>query len=487
MKKTILTLSAICFFILGKAQNIFPVKLDNCNTETFCLDCGDVKANVNTEAFASAIEDINKTTNFGNASGKILLQVLVDSIGNGCVLSHTDVSKSNITKNIISHFNAFKAWIPAMEAGKPIGRVSINVMVEVNNGSLKSYIQRVDMDAFDKAFDHPLNPQIFNKTYTYKNEHLKTYNFTVWNTKNSSYPDNSNDYLAVDNNNLIWFPTERGLMKFDGKNFTKAEHIVDSKKRISYYLLGIDDNNTKWTVRDTNIYSYDNSNWYAQSKQSLGLEELYYLHSSKNGELFFCTKNGLHIYKDRKWSIINNQNTKEIANGSVHYANRDSKGRLWIGTFRGSFMIDTDGRVISYNNGTTTLKGKCITSMDEGEDGNLYFGLYEYNAKDKKQVNRNEGIAIYTKNGEFKQLTTDNSGMPFNHVTKLLYDKAEKVLWIATDRAGLVRYDLKDGWENYHNQNSDIPTSFITNMVFDKSGVLYLATRQGLVRIQRKQ
>ena len=76
--------------------------------------------------------------------------------------------------------------------------------------------------------------------------------------------------------------------------------------------------------------------------------------------------------------------------------------------------------------------------------------------------------------------------MPFNHVTKVLYDKIEKVLWIATDRAGLVRYDLKSTWENYHSDNSAIPTSYISDMAFDKDGVLYLATRQGLVKIKRE-
>ncbi|MNV09620.1 Two component regulator propeller [compost metagenome] len=77
--------------------------------------------------------------------------------------------------------------------------------------------------------------------------------------------------------------------------------------------------------------------------------------------------------------------------------------------------------------------------------------------------------------------------MPFNHANCVLYDKNEKILWISTDRAGLVRYDLKDGWENYHNENSDIPTSYISTMTFDMNGNLYLATRQGLVKIERKQ
>ncbi len=150
-------------------------------------------------------------------------------------------------------------------------------------------------------------------------------------------------------------------------------------------------------------------------------------------------------------------------------------------------MIDENGKATNFNETNTVLNGKCITSMDEDENGNIFFTLFEYNRKIPGKVNNDEGIAIIYANGTFKQFTTSNSGMPFNHTTKVLYDKIEKVLWISTDRAGLVRYNLKDSWENYHSENSDLPTSYISSMTFDNSGNLYLATRQGLVKVERKQ
>ena len=487
MKKLILFLLAVSSFLSLNAQNLFPNKLDNCNTERFCLDCGDEKANINPATIASLIDDINKTSDLGKASGKILLQVLIDSLGNGCVLSHTDNSKSKITQNIISHFNNFKGWIPAKVEGKAQGRVSINMLVEVKDGILTSKIQRVDMAAFKNSFDRPMNPEIFNKDYTYKNEHLKNYTITVWNSKNSNLPNNFNNEIAIDNNNIIWLTIDEGLVQFDGKKFTRTEqNITDKGKYFSYNAIVADNKGIKWTVGQGNIYSYDDKKWTLYSKKSLGFDGAYHIYNNANsGELLFCTDEGLHVLKDNNWSAINKDNTKELPINRVYFAQRDSKNRLWIGTFGGSVMIDASGKATSFNNGSTVLKGKCITSLDEDENGNVYFALYEYDSKDKKQVNRNEGIAIYSPNGELKQYSTANSGMPFNNVTKILYDKIEKVLWIATDRAGLVRYDLKDGWENYHNQNSDMPTSYIADMAFDKNGVLYLATRQGLVRVQR--
>ena len=149
-------------------------------------------------------------------------------------------------------------------------------------------------------------------------------------------------------------------------------------------------------------------------------------------------------------------------------------------------MIDNNGAITNFEKTSTILKGKTITSMDEDENGNLYFTLYEFNPKDEESVNNDDGIAIRYADGSLKQFTTSNSGMPFNGTTCILYDKNEKVVWISTDRAGLVRYDLKDGWENYHNENSDIPTSYISTMTFNDKGTLFLATRQGLVIVERK-
>ena len=166
---------------------------------------------------------------------------------------------------------------------------------------------------------------------------------------------------------------------------------------------------------------------------------------------------------------------------------REIQKQIWIGTFSGSAMIDEQGNVSNFENTKTVLKGKCITSMDEDEDGNLFFTLYEFDRKEKGKVNTDEGIVIRYADGTFKQFTTDNSGMPFNHATCVLYDSNEKILWIATDRAGLVRFDLKDNWENYHNENSAIPNSYISTMTFDDKGNLYLATRQGWLGLKRNK
>ena len=487
MRKTIF------IFLLGltfqvNAQNLFPVKLDNCKTDKFCLDCGDTKAGYDEQEFLKLQDKLNKELNLKGIKGAVKFQVLVDSKGRACVLSHTDQSNNPISLKVVEELNKFKKWSPAITAGKKEEKSSINMIFSINENKIIGKVERVDMTSFKKSFDNAKGPEIFNKTYVYKNDNLKNYKITAWNTRNSNLPNNMNDNITIDKNGLIWLTIDEGLVTFDGKDFKNAEqNITDKGKFFSYYAIASDNNNVKWVYGTNNIYSFDNTKWTKYDPKEIGIDGAYKIvNNPKTSEVFFCSDEGLTIYNDGKWSNINKDKVKEFPSNRVTFAKKDSKNRIWIGTFSGTIMIDENGKATNFENTQTVLKGKCITSMDEDENGNLYFSLYEFGDNVGGKVNRNEGIAIRYTDGTIKQFTTENSGLPFNHTNCVVYDKNEKVLWISTDRAGLVRYDLKNDWENYHNENSDIPTSYISTMTMDENGNLYLATRQGLVKIQRK-
>lgn len=487
MKKILLLLLTILSLQL-RAQNLFPVKLDRCSTSAFCLDCGDTKAGYNQDGFLKMQVKLNASLNLQGIQGAVKFQVLIDSSGNACVLSHTDPSKHPITLAIVNALNVFDKWVPAITKHKKEANTSITIVFAIKDNQLDGKIERVAIKAFEKTFNKPNGPEIYNKDYTYTNENLKKYKITVWNSGNSNLPDNLNDHVTIDREGLIWLTIGQGLVTFDGKNFKRNEQdIVDKGKYFAYYALATDNENTKWIYAKNNIYSFDNHKWKKYDAAEIGIDGAYrILNQPKTGELFFCSDEGLTILKDGKWSNLNSDKIKDLPSNRVAFAQRDAKKRLWIGTYSGSIMIDEKGRATNFERTNTVLKGKCITSMDEDEKGNIYFTLYEFNRKEKGKVNNDEGIAIRFTDGTFKQLTTSNSGLPFNHATCVRYDQKEKIIWIATDRAGLVRYDLKGGWENYHNENSDIPTSYISAMTFDANGNLFLATRQGLVKIERK-
>jgi hypothetical protein len=121
----------------------------------------------------------------------------------------------------------------------------------------------------------------------------------------------------------------------------------------------------------------------------------------------------------------------------------------------------------------------------EDEQGNIYFSLVDYNNTNGDD-NDKEGIAVLKPNGKWLHYTDKNSGLPSNRVNTMMYDKFEHILWIGTDKSGLVRFDLKDGWENYNNNNSAVPGFKIYQLVQDSKGIIYATTANGLLRIRKK-
>ena len=149
----------IFIFLIGltfqlNAQNLFPVKLDNCKTDKFCLDCGDTKAGFDEQEFLKILDKLNKELNLQGIKGAVKFQLLVDSKGRACVLSHTDQSNNIISLKIIEELNKFKNWTPAITAGKKEEKSSINLIFVIKDNKIIGKIDRVDIKAFEKSFNN---------------------------------------------------------------------------------------------------------------------------------------------------------------------------------------------------------------------------------------------------------------------------------------------------------------------------------------------
>lgn len=152
MKKTYLLLSLLLLLSNAFAQNIFPKKYEDCSTSRFCLDCGDTKVTVDSAAFAAMFKEVNSKAYVNNLQGNIMVQVLVDSLGQSCVLSHTETKGHIVTDKIVMALNDFKGWKPAVTKGKKEELVSINVLITIKAGEITGKVERITEEFINKLF-----------------------------------------------------------------------------------------------------------------------------------------------------------------------------------------------------------------------------------------------------------------------------------------------------------------------------------------------
>lgn len=152
MKKIYLLLVLLVTFSSAFAQNIFPKKYTDCNTTRFCLDCGDTKVTVDSTAFATMFKEVNSKAYVNNLQGNIMVQVLVDSLGQSCVLSHTETKGHIVTDKIVMALNDFRGWKPAITKGKKEELVSICVLVTIKEGEITGRVERMTEEFINKLF-----------------------------------------------------------------------------------------------------------------------------------------------------------------------------------------------------------------------------------------------------------------------------------------------------------------------------------------------
>lgn len=139
---TIFFLSTIS--ISGYSQAIFPKRVKSVSDAGFCLDCGDIKAEKDNAQFTKLLNFISSHNYINKTKGTVKFQVLIDSVGSGRVLSHTDTTNSVLVQNIVHSLNAFKGWKPASTNSKVEPLVSVVLAMEISNDKITGNIQRLD-------------------------------------------------------------------------------------------------------------------------------------------------------------------------------------------------------------------------------------------------------------------------------------------------------------------------------------------------------
>jgi hypothetical protein len=394
------------------AQNLFPEKIDICGDMKYCMDCGTPKAICDSFTLDNISARINYRYNFKGGFGTIAFQVLVDSTGFSCVLSHTDATHSQLTNELIIYLNTCR-WRPARVDGKKVN-ASVNVVFTIANSRITGQMQRLDLTQLAAAE----SPTVYNQQYHYYNPSLSKYNISVLTKYNSPLPDNVSHFCVMDKTDTLWYATERGLTKYDGKAFHNINETNSPfTSTMAVKAMAVDKSNNVWMYANTGIYMAENNRWKVFDSAHFGVSSAYRIVTNPTGEVFFTNKRGLLIVRNDKVRLIDKNLVWQLPSNNVYYAYFDSRERLWIGTDRGTILIDKKKNVTVFNKTNGPLKDVCITNIVEDDKGNLYFS--SKSCKKEPGDNDEEGLAVMSADGKWAHYNDKNSGLPANQVNSI--------------------------------------------------------------------
>ncbi|MGQ1947598.1 two-component regulator propeller domain-containing protein [Geofilum sp. OHC36d9] len=344
--------------------------------------------------------------------------------------------------------------------------------------------------------------------------------------------------IYQDRDGYMWFGTEDGLNRFDGKNFK---------------TFNIDDNKSKGLVHSTvNHIAYKNDNelWICTE---LGVS-IYYISTQTfstfkfltdinvktclpdtQGNTWFGTNQGLYVYMNDTDRLIGYKNTKKqgsISNDQIYSLCLDSEENLWIGTDNGLCLYQPSTN--SFKNYLTTensLPGQKtrVHSISEDADGRLWLGLLQKglylfeNSKDRPDnghfkliepgsvnilladsqnklwVGKSgpEGIAIIDlssvnnrtdlKIKHFKHSPYNEKSISDNSISTLFEDKNGDI-WIGTYAGGVDYHSRKikqfNNFKSVAGEQNSISSDFV-NCFFDDGEFLWIGTSEGLNRMHK--
>lgn len=302
--------------------------------------------------------------------------------------------------------------------------------------------------------------------------------------------------LVTDNVGYLWLGTPKGLVRFDGNRFlvfsndsnndfdiatTDASNLfVDSKGR---YWMGT------W---GKGLYVYDNQlNFIQQFKyspddeKSLGSNKVQVVFEDSKGRIWVGSNGGgLALFHEEQKNFTSftfshkDQNT--ISHDRVWTIAEDADGRIWAGTTNGLNILENE-QYSSFKRfyhdplNPKSLTNSLIRKIHKGYDGRMWVGTEdsfgEFNANTE----------------EFDTYRPPNSVINAG-ITAIREDKFG-ALWIGTQK-GLYRFSPKTNQFTPLGSSSVYPLlgqDDLRDIRFDKSGILWVATRYGgLAKVQFK-
>lgn len=321
-------------------------------------------------------------------------------------------------------------------------------------------------------------------------------------TTNNGLSNNYVSNLIQDRLGFLWFATDDGLNRFDGYDFKVFRNNPSDKSSISdnsTFAITEDDSGRIWIgtkIGYLNCYDpvLDKFTYWKIESEITKDNSITNIHIDKKFNVWIGTyRSGLYKLDTKTGKTLNwthkKDEPKSLSNNYISSIVEDDFGNLWIGTFNGLNLFNPN------KSNTHFVKYFFDKNNPNSLSDNIIWGIAESKSeKNKLWLGTANGLTILnTETKNFSRINIPNpDNLQFGNGTGTVVEEivdGESVIWI-NSYAGMLRYNVTRNRFDRFLSDKDNPNSLtsnqVNNIIKDRSGVMWIATDNGLSYFSQK-
>jgi signal transduction histidine kinase/ligand-binding sensor domain-containing protein len=287
-------------------------------------------------------------------------------------------------------------------------------------------------------------------------------------------PSNHVRAIAQDTDGTLWFGTDSGLAKYDGRRIEKI--AVEELASISIHALQLDNKNSLWIGTDNGAYQFLN-NQFKVLPETLGKtitaiafdKENRIALTSEQGHILICTKTqndalNVKTFLPAEYPTL----TIESNNRPLPLTSIAWFAEAFIVGSRGRGLLKVENNEVAEIN--SAPRAFFIEAVETEANSRLWFGA---------QIKANDGGLYHCE--DFNRPV--KSGEDTGTVSALKFD-ARKNLWAATQGQGVFVFRDSTTLEHFTFENTagGLRSNNVFSIFFDREGVVWFGTDRGVCR-----